>query len=222
MTATAEQTQEPPADTLIQVFARSGIRAWTVVVFAVLFLIPAFANPVGIPLSMLHGTFREHTPNNLWVYFAIRTAMFVAIPALAVWCFRLVRRAKGGRALGLAVAFGLLCGGLRTCYVPEFDPVYALLSKNPPFVVTQHSPGFRFVRFLRIPVGATRDEVRARVGEGWSWFSVYAPHGVHAPADESNAWCFSDGVGTDDGWRYAVWFDENGRVKEKDAYYWYD
>lgn len=222
MTATAEQTQEPPADTLIQVFARSGVRAWTVVVFAVLFLIPAFANPVGIPLSMLHGTFREHTPNNLWVYFAIRTAMFVAIPALAVWCFRLVRRAKGGRALGLAVAFGLLCGGLRTCYVPEFDPVYALLSKNPPFVFTQHSPGFRFVRFLRIPVGATRDEVRARIGEGWSWFSVYAPHGVHAPADESNAWCFSDGVGTDDGWRYAVWFDKNGRVKEKDAYYWYD
>ena len=97
MNANAEQTQEPPADTLIQVFARSGIRAWTVAVFAVLFLIPAFANPVGIPLSMLHGTFREHTPNNLWTYFAIRTAMFVAIPALAVWCFRLVRRAKGGR-----------------------------------------------------------------------------------------------------------------------------
>jgi hypothetical protein len=93
------------------------------------------------------------------------------------------------------------------------------LGSNPATAAEKES---RFVRFLRIPVGATRDEVRARVGEGWSWFSVYVPHGVHAPADESNAWCFSDGVGTDDGWRYAVWFDENGRVKEKDAYYWYD
>ena len=215
-------TQEPPADTLIQVFARSGIPVWTVVLFFVLFLIPAFVNPVGIPLSMLHGTFGEHTPNNLWVYFAIRTAMFAAIPILAVWFFRLVRRAKGYRTLWLTIVFGLLCGGLRTCYVPEFDPVYAVLSKNPLFVLTQHSPGFGFVGFLRVPIGATRDEARALVGEGWSWYSIDAPHGVSDSADESSAWCFSDGVGTDDGWRYSVWFDENGRVKEKDAYYWYD
>ena len=53
MTATAEQTQEPPADTLIQVFARSGVRAWTVAVFAALFLIPAFANPVGRRIQRL-------------------------------------------------------------------------------------------------------------------------------------------------------------------------
>ena len=48
MTATAEQTQEPPADTLIQVFARSGIRAWTVVVFAVLFLVCALLIHAGL------------------------------------------------------------------------------------------------------------------------------------------------------------------------------
>ena len=68
----------------------------------------------------------------------------------------------------------------------------------------------------------TGDEVRAAVGEGWAWYNPDEPHGVSKAADESGGWFFSAGVGTDDGWRFGVWFDESGRVKEKDAYYWYD
>ena len=67
-----------------------------------------------------------------------------------------------------------------------------------------------------------RDEVRAACGEGWAWYNPDEPHGVSKTADESGGWFFSAGVGTDDGWRFGVWFDESGRVKEKDAYYWYD
>ena len=84
-------------------------------------------------------------------------------------------------------------------------------------------PDFRFLPFLRIPIGATRDEVRAAVGEGWAWYNPDEPHGVSKTADETRGWFFSAGIGTDDGWRFGVWFDdESGRVKEKDAYYWYD
>ena len=190
--------------------------------FLILFLIPTVWSPLGIPLQRLHGCYGEKTPDSLWLYFSIRALAFVAIPALAVWFFRLLRRVRPRRMLPLALVFGLVCGGLRACYVPEFDPVCNTIVGSPIFVFTRHAPGFRFLPFLRIPLGATRDEVRAACGEGWAWYNPDEPHGVSKTADESGGWFFSAGVGTDDGWRFGVWFDESGRVKEKDAYYCYD
>ena len=206
--------------------------------FLVCLLLPPFPLPVlGLVFRMLHGLDVYDTGNVMdarggpWPFFAMRDATFVLLPAFAVLFAFAVRRFRPRTAVAVALALGLFGGGLRQCYVPEFEFWRLSFELDRTFWIrTDHRPEFSRNAFLRLPPGSTRDEVRAAIGDGYSgvlglgpcptWESVLKYGGE--PPDRARSWQMTRYGNSESYWRCWVSFDEAGRLDEKYIGWWWD
>ena len=131
--------------------------------------------------------------------------------------------------------------------VPEFDlarPSRLGSSGRTVWIRTRHRPEFRRNAFLRLPIGSTREEVRARIGDGYSGIFGHGPNPEwNAVAewyttedllrkkqldpkfvfpDASPSWLMTGWENSESYWRCWVSFDENGRLDEKYIGWWWD
>jgi hypothetical protein len=231
---------------------RARIACWALFLVC-LFLPLPLSIAFGAPFRLLHGLETMDTGNVMearggpWPFFVMRDLTFVLVPALAVLFAFAVRRLRAWKALVCALALGLLGCGLRQCYVPEFDLAWlgGLGSSEPTvWIRTRHRPEFSRNAFLRLPLGSTREEVRARIGDGYSGILGHGPNpewnavaewyateellrkkqldpGFVFP-DASPSWQMTGWGNSESYWRCWVSFDENGRLNEKYIGWWWD
>ena len=203
--------------------ATGNVRTWaTLALFATVFLLPWY-QPVSFGLRYLHGLGLFDTGNifeargGSRLFFIARDVALPAMLLLAFAAYRAARRMRIRAAIPAAIALGLLAGGIRQCYWPELD----ILSPS----ITRYSEGFSRSAFLDLPIGLTRAEVRARVGDGFPLLDVGGMWDMNGfgSADKAQWWHMSCyGNDSDNYWRCRVRFDEEGRLAEKSIEWWYD
>ena len=169
----------------------------------------------------------------------MRDLTFVLLPAFAILVSFAVRRLRPWKALVCALVFGLLGCGLRQCYIPEFDFVWLAIDGTV-WIRTDHPPEFSRNKFLRLPLGLTRAEVRAQLGDGYSGFGGLGPgtewreaaeweedfkkglaSGLISP-DAATCWQMTRWGNSESYWRCQVMFDEKGLLVKKSIEWWSD
>ena len=196
-------------------------KAICLILFAIVFLLPWY-QPVSFGLRHLHGLGIFDTGNIFearggpWPFFIARDLALPVMMLLVFVAYRTARRMRLRTAIPAAIALGLLAGGIRQCYWPELD----ILSPS----ITRYSEGFSRSAFLDLPIGLTREEVRARVGDGFPLLDVGGAWDTYwGPADKAQSWYMSCyGSDSENYWRCYVWFDEEGRLAGKRIEWWYD
>ena len=211
----------PAIQTVRQKLSGKG-KAICLILFVLVFLLPWY-QPVSFGLRHLHGLGIFDTGNIFearggpWPFFIARDLALPAMMLLVIAAYRTARRMRLCAAIPAAIALGLLAGGIRQCYWPEID----ILSPS----ITRYSEGFSRRAFLNLPIGLTREEVRARVGDGFPLLDVGRKWDTDGwgPADKAQSWyqsCY--GNDSENYWRCYVRFDEEGRLAGKRIEWWYD
>ena len=205
----------------IRLYAGTG-KALCLALFVFIFLLPE-CQPVSFGLRCLHGLGIFDTGNIFaarggpWPFFIARDIALPAMMFLAFAAYRAIKRMRIRIVILPTIALGLLAGGIRQCYWPEFD----ILSPSK----TRYSAGFSRNAFLDLPIGLTREEVRARIGDGFPLLDVGGSWNMNGcgPSDKAQCW-FMSCYGSDSGnyWRCRIMFDKEGRLSEKSIEWWYD
>lgn len=220
---------------------KTRIACW--VLFFVCLFLPVFA--LGAVFRAIHGLDTFDTGDIMqarggpWPFFVMRDLTFVLLPAFAVFLAFAVRRLRPWKALVCALVLGLLGCGLRQCYIPEFDFVWLAIDGTV-WIRTDHPPEFSRNKFLRLPLGLTRAEVRAQIGDGYScvfglgpgpeWGKIneweekfkkgLAPELISP--DAATCWQMTRWGNSESYWRCQVMFDEKGHLVKKSIEWWWD
>lgn len=86
---------------------------------------------------------------------------------------------------------------------------------------TEYAPGFTQSGFRHMHIGVTRTAVERLIGRGFKTFTSY-------PCEEEGTldqpiWYYSiNGFGSDNHWRYWVYFDEQDTVTRVKREFWWD
>ena len=197
-------------------------KALCLALFVFVFLLPWY-QPVSFGLRHLHGLGIFDTGNIFEArggprpFFIARDIALPAMMFLAFAVYRTVKRRRIRIVIPTLIALGLLAGGIRQCYWPEFD----ILSPS----ITRYSEGFSRAAFLDLPIGLTREEVRARIGDGFPLLDVGGRWDMNGcgPSDKAQWWIMSCyGNDSENYWRCRIMFDKEGRLSEKIIEWWYD
>ena len=237
----ATENQAAPAPSRPRTSRKMRIACWAL--FLVCLFLPVFA--LGAVFRAIHGLCTFDTGDIMqarggpWPFFVMRDLTFVLLPAFAVLLAFAIRRLRPGKALVCAIVLGLLGCGLRQCYLPEFDFVWLAIDGTV-WIRTDHSPEFSRNKFLRLPLGLTRAEVRAQIGDGYSsvlgmgpgleWGEIaeweeglkegLAPERISP--DAATCWQMTRYGNSESYWRCQVMFDEEGRLARKSIEWWWD
>ncbi len=219
---------------------KAHIACWTL--FFVCLLLPfPLALMFGAPFRLLHGLETVDTGNVMearggpWPFFVMRDLSFVLFPVFAIIFAFALRRLRPWKAFVCAFVFGLLGCGLRQCYIPEFYLLGLGDDKGAVWFRTRHRPEFDRNAFLRLPLGSTREEVRARIGDGYSGVLGYGPcpewqavakwggaREEDLSSDASPSWQMTGWENSESYWRCWVSFDADGRLVKKYIGWWQD
>ena len=220
---------------------KTRIACWAL--FLVCLFLPVFA--LGAVFRAIHGLDMFDTGDIMqaqggpWPFFVMRDLTFVLLPAFAILLSFAVRRLRPWKALVCTLVLGLLGCGLRQCYIPEFDFVWLAIDGTV-WIRTDHPSEFSRNKFLRLPLGLTRAEVRAQIGDGYScvfglgpgteWREIaeweedfkkgLAP-GLISP-DAATCWQMTRWGNSESYWRCQVMFDEKGLLVKKSIEWWWD
>lgn len=114
--------------------------------------------------------------------------------------------------VAICVIFALVAGGLAQIVIPEISIAqlaYGELSEK------EYKQGFRPSQFLQLYRGMSKEEVQTAIGFGDKNFFG------NKPSPDYHVWMYSE-PGTENYWRYAIYFDEDDKLEKLYVKYWFD